>query len=109
MDNDPADTVPGSQLYGFPPVYYPGVADFAAASTIQLTAGQTFQADLSLLRQPYYPVRIPLTNAELNGGMPIFVSGHGQRGSGYSLGYNGGKHWNEGPLPNANYLVGAET
>jgi len=109
MDNDPADNVPGSQLYGFPPVYYPGVADFAAASTIQLTAGQAFQADLSLLRQPYYSVRIPVTNAELNDGMPIVVSVHGQRGPGYSLGYNAGKKRIEGLLPNGNYLVGAET
>jgi hypothetical protein len=109
MDNDPADTVPGSQLYGFPPVYYPGVADFAAASTIPLTAGQTFQADFSLLRQPYYPVRIPVTNAELNGGTPIVVLVHGQRGPGYSLGYNAGHKRIEGLLPNGNYLVGAET
>jgi hypothetical protein len=109
MDNDPADTVPGSQLYGFPPVYYPGVADFAAASTIQLTAGQAFQADLSLLRQPYYSVRIPVTNAELNDGMSMVVSVHGQRGPGYSLGYNPGKKRIEGLLPNGNYLVGAET
>src|SRR5260370_13946262 len=88
MDNDPADTVPGSQLYGFPPVYYPGVADFAAASTIQLTAGQTFQADLPLLRQPYYPVRIPVTNAGLNHGKCLVVSVTGHRGPGESLGYN---------------------
>ncbi len=58
MDNDPAATVPGGQLYGFPPVYYPSATDFAAAGTIQLTAGQTFQADISLVRQSYYPVRI---------------------------------------------------
>jgi hypothetical protein len=90
-------------------VYYPGVADFAAASTIQLTAGQTFQADLSLLRQPYYPVRIPVTNAEVNGGMPIVVSVHGHRGPGYSLGYDAGKKRIEGLLPNGNYLVEAET
>ena len=109
MDNDPADTVPGSQLYGFPPLYYPGVADFSAASTIQLTAGQTFQADISLLRQPYYPVRIPVTNAELNGEMPIVVSVHGQRGPGYSLAYDAGKKMIVGLLPNGNYLVGAET
>ena len=109
MDNDPADTVPGGQLYGFPPVYYPGVADFSAAGTIQLTAGQTFQADVSVLRQPYYPVRIPVTNAELNGEMPMIVSVHGQRGPGYSLGYDAGKKRIEGLLPNGNYLVGAET
>ncbi len=108
MDNDPAVSVPGGQLYGFPPVYYPSATDFAAASTIQLRAGQTFQADLSLVPHPYYPVRIPVTNAEANG-MGITVSPQGHRGPGYSLGYNPGRQRIEGSLPNGNYLVEAST
>ena len=109
MDNDPAITIPGGQQFGFPPVYYPGVADFATAGTIQLTAGQTVQVDLPLTRQPYYPVRIPVTNAELNGGMNITVSVQGHRGPGYSLGYNAQDQRIEGLLPNGNYVVEAAT
>lgn len=109
MDNDPIVTPPGGQLYGFPPVYYPSATDFAAASTIQLTAGQTFQADLSPVRQPYYPVRIPVANAVLNGGINITVSPQGHRGPGYSLGYNPEKQRIEGSLPNGDYLVEAST
>jgi hypothetical protein len=108
MDNDPETRIPGGQLYGFPPVYYPSATDFALASAIQLAAGQTFQADLSLVRQPYYPVKIPVTNAEENGGMNITVTLQGQRGSGYSLGYNLAKQTIEGQLPNGKYLVEAE-
>jgi uncharacterized lipoprotein YajG len=107
MDNDPATTVPGGQLYGYPPVFYPGNSDFAAAGTIQLTAGQTVQADIPLTRQPYYPVRIPVTNAEVNGGMNVTVSVQGHRGPGYSLGYNAGNQRIEGLLPHGNYLVEA--
>ena len=109
MDNDPATTVPGGQLYGYPPVYYPGVSDFAAASTIPLTAGQTVEADVPLTRQPYYPVRIPVTNAGLNAGFNITVSVQGNRGPGYSLGYNAEKQRIEGLLPRGNYLVEAQT
>ncbi len=109
MDNDPVTTVLGGQLYGYPPVYYPGVADFAAAATIPLTAGQTFQADLSLTRQPYYSVKIPVANAEMNGGMSLNVSVQGHRGPGYSLGYNAGEQRIEGLLPNGNYVVEAAT
>ena len=109
MENDPAVTMPGGQLYGFPPVYYPGVSDFAAAGTIQLTAGQTVQADLPITRQPYYNVQIPVANSELNAGMNITVSVQGHRGSGYSLGYNAEKQRIEGLLPNGNYLVEATT
>lgn len=107
MDNDPAITVPGGQQYGFAPVYYPGVADFAAAGTIQLTAGQTVQVDIPLTRQPYLPVRIPVANGELNGNMRVTVSVQGHRGPGYSLGYNAEKRRIEGLLPNGNYLVEA--
>jgi hypothetical protein len=107
MDNDPAATVPGGQLYGFPPVYYPSTTDFAAASTLQLSAGQTFQADISLIRQPYYPVRIPVANADANPGVNITVSPQGHHGPGFSLGYNAEKQRIEGLLPNRNYLVEA--
>jgi hypothetical protein len=109
MDNDPEGTVPGGQRYGFPPVYYPRATDFATASTIQLAAGQIFEADMSLVRQPYYPVKIPVTNAEQNGGMSITVSPQGQRGPGYSLGYNRSKNVIDGQLPNGKYLVEASS
>lgn len=108
MDNDPEATAPGGQLYGFPPVYYPSATDFASASTIQLTAGQTFQGEFSLVRQPYYPVKIPVTNMDQDG-LTITVSLQGPRGPGYSLGYNRGKGVIEGQLPNGKYLVEAAT
>jgi hypothetical protein len=107
MDNDPVGTVPGGQLYGFPPVYYPGAADFAAAAPIELLAGQTVEADLSLTRQPYYDVRIPVANGEVNG-LSVQVYPQGHRAPGYSLGYNGAEHRVEGLLPNGNYVVEGE-
>jgi hypothetical protein len=109
MDKDPAFTISDGQPYGFAPVYYPGVADFAAAGTIQLAAGQTFQTDLSVVRQPYYAVRIPVATAGQNGGMNIMVSVQGHRGPGYSLSYNPDKHRIEGLLPNGSYLVEVTT
>jgi hypothetical protein len=107
MNHDPAVTVPGGQAYGFPPVYYPGVSDFSSAGTIELTAGQAVQADLPVTRQPYYPVRIPLANADASAGVNITVSSQGHRGPGFSLGFNGEEHRIEGLLPNGNYLVEA--
>ena len=107
MDNDPLTNVPGSQVYGFPPVYYPGGSDFSAASTIELTAGQEFQADISLARQPYYPVKIPVAGAETTGGLNISVQG--QRGPGYRLGQNAAQQAIVGLLPNGMYVVDAST
>lgn len=107
MDYDPVTNIPGSQQYGYPPVYYPGVSDFAAASTIELSPGQEAEADLSPTRQPYYPVRIPLAANDVPGYPNISVEG--QRGPGYSLGYNPNEHRIEGLLPNGNYVVEALT
>ncbi|MGC1452463.1 MAG: carboxypeptidase-like regulatory domain-containing protein [Candidatus Sulfotelmatobacter sp.] len=107
MDHDPVITVPGGQQFGFPPVYYPGTSDFAAAGTIQLTAGQTVQADIPVTRQPYYPVKIPVANPGQNSNVNISVSVQGHRGPGYALGYNGNEGRIEGLLPNGKYLVEA--
>ncbi len=105
---DRETVVPGGQPYGFPPVYYPGAGDFVSASAIQLTAGQTFHANISLVGQPYYSVKIPVVIPEPNFVPNISVSPQGQRSPGYSLGYNREKQTIEGQLPNGKYLVEAE-
>jgi len=105
MDNDPIASVPGGQPYGYPPIYFPGAGDFSGAATINLTAGQEMEADLSLTRQPYYRIRIPVTNAE--GGVNVSVEG--QQGPGFSLVYNSASERIEGSLPNGTYVVKAST
>ena len=106
MDNDPVTAVPGGPQFGFPPVYFPASADFAGASTIQLTAGQSVEVDLSLTRQPYFPVRIPVASGDAAG---MNVSVEGARGPGYSLGYNPAAHRIEGLLPSGSFTVTATT
>jgi hypothetical protein len=108
-DNDPLLKVPNGQLYGYPPVYFPNAPDFASANPIQLTAGQTVQADISAIRQPYFDVRIPVANPELNSGIGVTVLPRGNRSPGYSLGYNRQRQRIEGSLPNGNYLVEASS
>jgi hypothetical protein len=103
MDRDPITFDPRGQLYGYPPVYYPAASDFASASAITLEAGKTFQADLSPTLQPYYPVRIAVTNFQAQNGVDVSVAPQGRKGPGYSLGYNG--EGIEGMLPNGTYTV----
>ena len=109
MDNDPLVNATGAPSYGFPPVYFPAASEFSAGATIDLAAGQTFEANLTITDQQYFPVRIPVANGEMNGGMDIRVKLHGQSGPGYSLGYNADMHRIEGLLPNGNYTVEART
>jgi hypothetical protein len=110
MDNDPFTAIAGGQLFGFPPVYYPNAADFASASIIQLSEGQIFQADISVIQHPYFGVRIPVANPpESNYGLSISVSPSGHPGPGYSLGYNRQRNIIDGSLPMGNYLVEGDT
>ena len=103
-DHPPA-TSGEEQLYGYAPVYFPTAKTFAGGETIALSAGQTFQADLSVSRQPYFSVKISVTNAPPNSGLGVSVSAAGSRGPGYSLGYNSQTHFIEGMLPQGTYLV----
>ena len=105
MDRDPITFDPRGQLYGYPPIYYPAATDFASASAITLEAGKTFQVELSPVLQPYYPVRIAVTNLPSQNGVDVSVALQGHKGPGYSLGYNG--EGIEGMLPNGVYTVEA--
>ena len=107
MDRDPLIFDPRGQLYGYPPVYFPNATDFSPAHTIQLLAGQVFQADISLVRRAYYPVKVPVASPSPNPGVSVVVSVQGHRGPGYSLGYNHRDQTIEGMLPNGNYTLEA--
>ncbi len=105
MDRDPITFDPRGQLYGYPPTYYPTAGDFASAAAFTLEAGKTFQVELSPVLQPYYPVRIAITNFQAQGGIDVSVALQGHKGPGYSLGYKGEAI--EGMLPNGIYTVEA--
>jgi hypothetical protein len=104
MDSD-SQSFPGQQAYGYAPAYFPNVSDFGSAGTIQLTAGKTFQAELSLVRQPYYPVKVAVADAPPGSYLDVQVWAQGRRGPGYSLGYNPQNQTVEGLLPNGTYTL----
>jgi len=105
LDRDPITFNPRGQQYGYPPAYFSNTNDFASASAIQLTAGTIFQADISIARQPYYQIKIPVMNAAPNMGMEVIVSAQGRRGPGYSLGYDSDERVITGLLPNGTYAL----
>ncbi len=43
-------------VWGYPAVYYPGVTDASGAGLLALAAGQQAEADLTLVRQQFFPV-----------------------------------------------------
>jgi hypothetical protein len=107
MDRNPQITAPGGQMYGYAPVYFPGANAFASAESIELTPGKTVHANVSLVRQPYYPIKVPVANAPPGVPLDITVSLQGHDGPGYSLGYNAQELVIGGSLPNGSYRLEA--
>jgi len=106
LDRDPSTFDPQGPLFGYPPVYYPSAPDFGSAAAIQVSAGQTAQVEISLVKQQYYRVKIPMLNAA-ESEVGVLVYAHGHKGPGFSLGYNNFEHAIEGMLPNGTYAVEA--
>jgi hypothetical protein len=105
LDRDPLSFVPGGPLFGFAPIFYPGVTDFSVAGPIQLGVDATFQANLSPVRHAYYPVEIPVRNVSAEQSINVRIYPLGHPGPGYSLGYNPAEQLIEGSLPDGNYTV----
>lgn len=109
LDRGPVTFDPRGQLYGYPPVYFPNASDFASAETIQLSPGKILPANISLVKQAYYQVKLPVANAQPGGGIRVTVYAQGRRGPGYTLGYNSQEQTIVGSLPNGNYILGASS
>jgi hypothetical protein len=110
MDRDSVTFDPRGQLYGYPPIYFPNATDFAGAQTIQLAAGQVYQANITLVKHPYYPVKVALAHVPTGvGGLSVVVSPMGHRGPGFALGYNNDDQAIEGSLPDGNYTLEASS
>jgi hypothetical protein len=104
VEDESTVPVPGKQITGYPPVYYPNELDLATATSIHIAAGETAQADLNLRAQPYYRVSIPVMNVPRGTGVNVAV-GDEDGSSGFSLGFNPQSQRIEGLLPNGAYNV----
>jgi hypothetical protein len=107
MDRDPLTFDPRGPFYGYPPAYFPNATDFESAATIQLAPGMTFQAELSPVRQPYFNIKVPVTNASTDTDLMVNVAVHGRKGPGFELAYNHDDQKIEGSLPNGTYVIEA--
>jgi hypothetical protein len=109
LDRDPLIRDPKGQLYGYPPAYFQNASDFSTAGTIQLSAGMTAVANVTIARRPYHRIHIPISNAPPDTGVNISVSVAGHHGPGFSLGYSNRDRAIEGMLPNGSYTIEAST
>jgi hypothetical protein len=107
LDRDPLNADPRGQLFGYPPAYSQNAPDFESAGTIHVSAGETAQANLTLVKQPYFPVRVGVANVTPDRGVNVSVYALGRKGPGFTLGYNNRDQAIEGMLPDGIYTVEA--
>lgn len=109
LDRNPLPVTARTQQYGYPPVYYPDADNFASAAEIHLAPGETAEPRLTLVKQPYYNIKIAVTNSPPTVfGMNVTVASQkGHTGPGYTLNYNAATQRIEGLLPNGTYMVEA--
>lgn len=104
-DRDPLTFNPRGPMMGYAPVYYPGASDFESAAVINLAPGETFQATLSPIKKPYYPVKVGFTPELASSQIEIMVWPQGRPGPGFSLGYNQRDGNVQGSLPDGTYSL----
>ena len=104
-DRDPVTSDARGQLFGYPPDYYPGAADFETGAVIHVAAGETFQASLTPERRRYYPVTIGGTSPQAGNFANVEVWKNGHPGPGFTLGYNFRTGEISGTLPDGEYVV----
>ncbi len=93
----------GAAIYGFPAVYYPGVADIASAGMLTLAAGQQGRADFVLTRQQFYHVTVAIADRE--GGLNLQVHDRSGRQMGLPVRWNAEQGTAEVSLPNGSYYI----
>ena len=107
LDRDPLTFDPRGQIFGYPPLYYPGASDFDTAAIIRLAPGETFQPTMSPTKRPYYPVNLGFTTPLDTPQIQVNVWPQAHPGPGYSLGYNTRDGAIEGSLPDGTYTLQA--
>ncbi len=105
LDNDPLISYPRGPLIGYPPVYFPDASDFDSGALVHLAAGETFQATMTPVKKPYYPVKVDFTQPLASPQVDVRVWPQGHPGPGFALGYNPQEGQIQGSLPDGAYSL----
>ncbi|MGA9667891.1 MAG: carboxypeptidase-like regulatory domain-containing protein [Terracidiphilus sp.] len=98
---------PGATSFGYPSVCYPDAGNFSTANLIAVAAGQQAQLEISLNKQPFYPVSFAVKNSQPGQGMGIQIYDPSGRMMGFSTRWNSEEKLAEVNLPNGRYYAEA--
>jgi hypothetical protein len=95
----------GKTTYGYPQTCYPGVTDLSAATPISVLPGQQSEAEITLTKQPFYPVSILMPNRGQGQFGGVSIMDQGGRGMGFPVRINSQQGLVEANLPNGRYYA----
>ena len=91
--------------HGYPPTCYPGVTDPSAANPISVLPGQQTEAEITLTRQPFYPVSILMPGRGQGQFGGVSIMEQGGHGMGFPMRMNAQQGVAEANLPNGRYYA----
>lgn len=104
-----ADASSGRHVTSFPSLCFPGGTDFASVTPLRISAGQQAEVDITLARQPLYPVAIAVQNRAEGYRQGVDIYDRGGRP------ISAGIRWNEQlgtanlDLPNGSYFAASQS
>jgi hypothetical protein len=103
------NSAPGAPIRGYPGACYPGGFDLnsAIAAPLTLSPGQQAQLEISLTRQPFYPVSISVAGNGPRGSLPLTIFDRSGRPTNVSMRFNDRTGAFEFNLPNGSYYAEA--
>lgn len=94
-------------VWGYPPVYYPGVTDPNSAGILTLAAGQQAEADFAVKRQQFFPVTIAVRGGQQGTPGEFNVLDAGGRPTGFSARYSIMEQVVHADVPNGSWVLNA--
>jgi hypothetical protein len=92
-------------VWGYPPVYYPGVTDPGSAGIINLAAGQQAEADIAITRQQFFPVIAAVRSSEGRSPGNFEVLDSGGHPTGLQVHYDNREQLLHASVPNGTWVL----
>lgn len=110
MDNPGGDAMSaGKPVWGYAPVYYPGVTDPNGAGVLNVGPGQQAEADFTLTRQKFLPVTITLRGLEAGIPGTVEILDPGGRPTGFPVHYDPREQMAHAAVPNGTWIAKAQS
>lgn len=109
MDNPGEQISSGNPVWGYPPVYYPGVTDPNSAGILTVGPGQQAEADFTMTHQQFFPVNIAVRAVDPGTPATVEILDPGGRATGFPVRYDPREQVAHASVPNGTWAAKAQS